>query len=86
DIHGQDEGLLRLTNEHIPTHDLIIQVGDFGMGFQNNCKNFLTQTDPNKFKVIAGNHDNPTELATYPHCLGDFGVYEFGGKKIFFVR
>ena len=35
--------------------------------------------------MIYGNHDNPPELKTHRHCLGDFGLGFNGGIEFFFV-
>jgi predicted phosphodiesterase len=61
-----------------------IQLGDFGFSDAWNRLGY-SDLDPNKHKVIKGNHDSygcPQE----PHNLGDFGEYTLNGISFFFVR
>lgn len=51
-----------------------ICVGDVGFDYSD------ITLDPNKHKIVAGNHDNYANLS--PHFLGDFGVYQ----DFFYVR
>lgn len=83
DAHGNYEDYLTLASgaEHS------IQLGD--LGFDYHC---LKALDPEKHKVLGGNHDNYEEkdgkfVKQTAHFLGDFGVHtvpDFG--PIFFVR
>lgn len=82
DIHGSDPMLNRIISTQ-QRHDLTIQIGDFGIGF--GAETALKRMDSNKVKVLAGNHDDYNKLAEYPHNLGRFGVFEYNGKKIFYV-
>lgn len=85
DVHGHYDEYVKIADK--AEHS--IQVGD--LGFEYNC---LKQLDPERHKVLAGNHDNYSKWNTAKfihmqtcHWLGDFGVYtvpEFG--DIFFVR
>lgn len=86
DIHGYQKWYKRLVSGHkssgLSKPEYTIQVGD--LGFTYNC---LDDIDPERHKVLGGNHDNYDIMGDYPHFLGDFGVYtipEFG--DIFFVR
>lgn len=66
-------------------HDLIrneeesIQIGDFGFHKEHDWH--LANINPEKHKVLFGNHDN-TLYKYRAHSLGDFGVY----KDFFFIR
>lgn len=60
----------------------IIQLGDFGM--------YDNEIDRNRklhpsVKFIRGNHDCPEVCQLKPNYLGDYGVIEIEGIKIFFV-
>jgi hypothetical protein len=82
DLHADHNAI----NDALQTchhYDLTIQLGDFGAGF--GAEAYLPLISPNTFKVLQGNHDNPTLLADFPHNLGRFGVFDLGDKKIFFV-
>ncbi|MCA9178183.1 MAG: metallophosphoesterase [Planctomycetales bacterium] len=60
-----------------------IQVGDLGLDYDHLC-----DVDPAFHRVIAGNHDNLTNLTS--HFLGDFGVHSIplqsGSFDFFFIR
>lgn len=85
DVHGHYDQYVTLAK----AADRTIQLGD--LGFDYDC---LKELDPERHKVLAGNHDNYDNWGTSGfihmrtgHWLGDFGVYEvpdFG--PIFFVR
>lgn len=77
DIHGQYDQYLAIARKH----EYTLQLGDFG--FRYDC---LDEVDPEKHKVISGNHDDVLELAKKPHCLGDFGNFTLGGVTAFWVR
>lgn len=82
DVHGE-YSLYLDTVKDVPYS---VQIGDFG--FNYNCLNKL---DPSCHKVIAGNHDNYSEvdgkfIHQSPHFLGDFGVCELDSVSFFFVR
>ena len=82
DVHG-DHRAINQALQSCHHYDLTIQIGDFGAGF--GAEAYLPFVDSNKFKVLHGNHDDPSVLARYPHNLGRFGILEFAGKKIFYV-
>ncbi len=85
DVHGRHSDYLKLAQEA----EYTIQVGDLGFEYY-----FLDNLDPEKHKVLAGNHDNYHKWNTQKfiymqtgHWLGDFGIFEvpdFG--PIFFAR
>jgi len=83
DVHGDQHTINDWLSDYL-NYDLNISVGDFGIGF--GASYIFDEADPNRFKICAGNHDNYSLLKQHPHNLGDFGVFEFGDKKIFFVR
>jgi hypothetical protein len=85
DVHGQSGEYLYLTDGA----EYTIQLGDLSFDY-----GFLKNVDPQRHKIVAGNHDNYAKLCTENfvymqtgHWLGDYGVYtvpDFG--DIFFVR
>ena len=77
DVHGHYEQYVQVAKEA----EYSIQVGD--LGFEYDC---LKQLDPNRHRVLAGNHDNYDRMDS-GHWLGDYGAYnvpDFG--NVFFVR
>ena len=85
DIHGDIHQIDGLKQDYL-NYDLTIQIGDYGIGFGNHIDFSLNEFQSDRFKVLAGNHENYEILAQYPHNLGRFGNFEFGGKNIFFVQ
>lgn len=84
DVHGHYEDYVAIAQE--AEHSL--QLGD--LGFDYDC---LKKLDPEKHKVLAGNHENYDKWGTSKfihmqtgHWLGDFGVYESPVGPIFFAR
>lgn len=73
DIHGNYSLAFKLANS-FPNEE-VIQIGDFGFGFQN------FPAFPTNLKFIRGNHDSPNLCRTHPNYLGEYGRY----KQIFFV-
>jgi len=82
DLHGDHRAINQIL-QSCHRYDLTIQIGDYGAGF--GAEAYLTLIGEDKFRVLHGNHDNPSILARYPHDLGRFGVFEIGDKKIFYV-
>lgn len=82
DVHGQHQAINNIL-QSCHRYDLTIQLGDFGAGF--GAEAYLPLISHEKFRVLHGNHDNPQILARYPHDLGRYGIFDVGGKKIFFV-
>lgn len=82
DVHGKTSEYLKL----LQGVDFSIQLGDLGFDYE-----FLNVLDPNKHRVLGGNHDNYAEengifIKQTPHFLGDFGVHTVGEKSFFYVR
>jgi predicted phosphodiesterase len=73
DIHGAQGVHKRV----MQWNDLTLQLGDCGFEYS-----YLRQWDPEKHKVLAGNHDNYSVIQKYPHFLGDYGMW----KGLFYVR
>jgi len=61
---------------------ITIQVGDVGIGFEGVEMPSLHAND----YFIAGNHDDAEKCKLHPNCLGDYGVKEFDGKTVFYLR
>lgn len=82
DAHGKFKALQQIVDKH-SDEDLIIQVGDLGLGFSD------AKSDPadfgNNFKFIRGNHDNPAVCRQHKNYLGDYGVFDYNNKKVFFM-
>lgn len=77
DVHGHYDQYERMARKR----DYTIQIGD--LGFKYGC---LKNLDPNRHKIIAGNHDNYDVIHEFPHYLGNYGNYELNGVKFFFYR
>lgn len=61
-----------------------IQLGDFW--FQESHKQHQEKWDPEKNKILFGNHDD-YRYVRQPYSLGDFGVHETKSwHKIFYIR
>ena len=73
DIHGNAGVHERI----MQWNDSTLQIGDCGFDYS-----YLRKWDPEKHKVLAGNHDNYSIMKKFPHFLGDFGTW----NGIFFVR
>ena len=82
DLHGDPHAINQM-KQSVDRYDLTIQIGDFGAGF--GAESYLTNADPDKLKIMAGNHDCYEELAKTPYNLGRFGSFDFHGKTVFFV-
>lgn len=83
DIHGNLDRYrkyLKILRRKFP-QESVIQVGDMGVGFP------YSQSDsfPKHSWFIRGNHDNPEIALQNSQYLGNFGVKEIDGYKIFFV-
>lgn len=77
DVHGHYDQYERMARKR----EYTLQLGD--LGFKYGC---LKNLDPEKHKIVAGNHDNYDIIGEYPHYLGDFGNYSLGGVDFFFYR
>src|ERR1035437_4686862 len=69
DIHGDFSVIASWIVNNVITNSIIVQVGDFGIGFNNNQAEYLKQLDfvvgshENILYVVRGNHDNPSCFA-----------------------
>lgn len=77
DVHGHYAQYERTARKRENT----VQLGD--LGFKYGCLNNL---DPEKHKIVAGNHDNYDIINEYAHYLGDYGNCSLGGVNFFFYR
>ena len=98
DIHGNFNFLIKEINSKQITDCVLIQVGDFGIGFsdkETDVKILLTlneflKSGNNIMYVIRGNHDNPKFFdGTYQYSnlilLSDYTFLNIEGKNILFV-
>lgn len=77
DAHGQYDRYVNMARKR----DYTVQIGD--LGFKYGC---LDSLDPERHKVVGGNHDNYSIIANWPHYLGDYGMASLGGVDFFFYR
>lgn len=85
DVHGMTDPYVEIAKDA----ECSLQLGD--LGFNYDC---LKDLDPERHKVLAGNHDNYAKWETSKfihmqtgHWLGDYGVYSAPGfGDIFFAR
>lgn len=77
DAHGYYDRYVKMARKR----DYTVQIGD--LGFKYGC---LENLDPERHKVIGGNHDNYPSLVEWPHYLGDYGMASLGGVDFFFYR
>jgi predicted phosphodiesterase len=83
DIHGKWDRYIDI----IDTLDNSIQVGDFGVGFQNEIplNSFEEKMKKGNHRFIRGNHDNPAECYRHPQWIPDGsydsenGIFYMGG-------
>lgn len=83
DVHGQLDRFrrdMKRKRKEFP-NETFVQVGDLGLGFPKSESPVL----PQDCKFIRGNHDNPPVCREHPNYLGDYGVTEIDGHKIFFL-
>lgn len=77
DTHGAWNGLSTICQKY--PNDLVVSVGDVGVGFPNHPMPEL----PKNFRFIRGNHDNPEVCLQTPGYLGHFGaksnLFWYGG-------
>lgn len=77
DVHGYYDRYANIARDR----DYTLQIGD--LGFKYGC---LEDLDPERHKIVAGNHDNYDILPSLPHYLGDWGFHTLGGTEFFFLR
>lgn len=80
DIHHKIDVLIDLCQK-ATSDQVVIQLGD--LGFKKDYEKLFSTVSAEKLKVVAGNHDEYSELEKYPHCLGDWGRL---GTKIVYCR
>lgn len=80
DVHGKYRRMHEIIREK-NRHEYIVQVGDMGFSYDT-----LDNVDPNKFKIVGGNHDNMDKIIYIPHYLGDYGYTELNGINFFYYR
>lgn len=99
DIHGEFHEISRLLKKYDLTDCNIIQVGDFGVGFNTFVKEKRQLSSLNdtlvrrrvNLYVIRGNHDFPDYFKSDPfnlsniHLLDDYTVLELDNQKILFI-
>ena len=73
DVHGKYKRMHEIIREK-DRHEYIVQIGDLGFEY------------PNKFKIVAGNHDCYDKIINIPHYLGDYGHTSLNGIDFFFYR
>jgi predicted phosphodiesterase len=83
DVHGNFDILRKNMKKHLKQFpdDSFIAVGDMGCGFPRSQSSIL----PEYIKFIRGNHDSPEVCRAHPNYLGDYGVKEIEGKKVFWL-
>jgi len=80
DVHGKYRRMHEIIREK-DRHEYIVQIGDLGFDFST-----LDNVDPDKFKIVGGNHDNMDKIINIPHYLGDYGYTTFNGISFYFYR
>lgn len=80
DVHGKYDRYHKIVRQS-ERHPYTLQVGDFGFKYDT-----LNNVDPEKHKILGGNHDNYEKLPSMPHYLGDYGYSSLNGVKFFFYR
>jgi hypothetical protein len=80
DIHGKYKRMHEIIREK-NKHEYIVALGDVGFDFST-----LNNVDPDKFKIVGGNHDNYDKIINIPHYLGDYGYTTLNGISFYFYR
>ena len=80
DIHGKYKRMHEIIREK-DKHEYIVALGDVGFDYGT-----LFNVDPDKFKIIGGNHDHYDRIIHIPHYLGDFGYSCLNGVNFFYYR
>ncbi len=80
DVHGKYKRMHEIIREK-DRHEHMVQIGDLGFDFST-----LNNVDPDKFKIVGGNHDNYDKIINIPHYLGDYGFTTLNGISFFFYR
>lgn len=99
DTHGKINDFINLIKRYKIENEVLIQVGDFGIGFTLNPSlydfNYFLMESNNYLYVLRGNHDNPNffinqEDSSYLHYsniefLKDYSVLNIQNKKILLI-
>jgi len=80
DVHGKYRRLHEIIREK-DRYEYIIQIGDLGFDYST-----LDNVDPDKFKIVSGNHDNMDKIIHIPHYLGDYGYTSVNSVNFFYYR
>lgn len=80
DVHGKYRRMHEIIRDK-NKHEYIVQIGDLGFSYDT-----LDNVDPNKFKIVGGNHDNMEKIIHIPHYLGNYGYIELNGINFFWYR
>lgn len=80
DVHGKYRRMHEIIREK-DKHEYIVQIGDLGFDYST-----LDNVDPNKFKIVGGNHDNYDKIIHIPHYLGDYGYTSLNKVEFFYYR
>ena len=80
DIHGKYKRMHEIIREK-NKHEYIVALGDVGFDFST-----LDNVDPDKFKIVGGNHDNYDKIINIPHYLGDYGYTTLNRISFYFYR
>lgn len=80
DVHGKYDRYHKIIRkeDYFP---FTIQLGDFGFKYET-----LKNVDPERHKIIGGNHDNYSKIIDLPHYLGDYGLTSLNEIKFFYYR
>lgn len=78
DVHGKVDSYRKI----VCKAEYSVQVGDLSLfGYDG-----LVDIDPAYHRFFGGNHEQYSTINECPNSLGDFGEFELGGVKFFFVR
>lgn len=80
DIHGKTMEYLQLIKRY--PEETSVQLGDFGWGFLSPT---ATPKFPENAWFIRGNHDSPQAARSSKNYLGDYGITEIDGWKVFYL-
>ncbi len=80
DVHGNWDVYERICSQYENT----IQVGDFGMGFENYIPHKIPYLSQNH-RFIRGNHDDPAKCKAHPNYIKDGTIEIIGSSKVMFI-
>lgn len=83
DIHEMDEAMIKNWNETVSNDDVVIHLGDFGLGNKEYIRSIIQRLNGKKI-LILGNHDNWSEqfyrdagfhtVSRFPILYADFYI------------